>query len=274
MSKTYVKILMLSGVAVFSAMFALSYARSRRSKDVSLLPNARSQSQTNGVKPSSKSMQNLALQPEALKLSRRLGQRFTGQDGTSVIIGTLKINGERQPVQLTRRRLDGGERIVFAGPGVPRGQSWDASEGPKAGDARAAGEQRQLIERLVFDSPDQFVLAQLRGASYSVVARNVKPGEAGETDGYKGPLWDIVRIDDPETDADRAPQSKWRLYYINSATGLIDKIVTELNGEKIETTFSRWTELRGERFPSLITWTRRGQVIMELSIDTLTLRQS
>jgi hypothetical protein len=80
----------------------------------------------------------------------------------------------------------------------------------------ATGFDRQLLERVVFDSADQFVLAQLRGASYYTIARNVRPDEVGES--YDGPVWTVVRINDPDRDEQRKPESSWRLYYINTAT--------------------------------------------------------
>jgi hypothetical protein len=120
-----------------------------------------------------------------------------------------------------------------------------------------------LIERLVFDSPDQFVLAQLRGARYFTVSRGVRPAEAG--DGYSGPLWNIVRVDDRETDQSKPAESRWRLYYLNTNNGLIDRIVSEVNGQQIIAELS-WTESNGEKVPSQITWTRQGQVIMQYSL--------
>src|SRR5258708_32782258 len=85
----------------------------------------------------------------------------------------------------------------------------------------AAGTERSLIERLALDSPDQFVLAQLRGASYYTVARNVMPTSAGGSDDYNGPLWDVIRLGEPQT-SKSAPLRQWRIFHINSPTRLID----------------------------------------------------
>jgi hypothetical protein len=120
------------------------------------------------------------------------------------------------------------------------------------------------MERLVFDSPDQFVLAQLRGASYFVMGRNVRPDNAGEN--YSGPLWNIVRVSDPEIDEGRRPLSKWRLYYINTATGLIDRIESEVDGERTVAEFSGWTDVNGEKVPTEITWTKQGQRLMHFRL--------
>lgn len=99
--------------------------------------------------------------------------------------------------------------------------------------------------------PKRFVLAQLRGASYYTEARNVRPEEAGGSDSYTGPVWDLVRVGEPKRGAQAKPQSPWRLYYINTSTGLIDKIVSEEQGETITAEISGWTNQNGELAPGL-----------------------
>ncbi len=208
---------------------------------------------------------NLSLQPEAFKLSRRLGQRFIGsRREVSVLIGTLIRGGEQQPVVMTRRQTNRGERVEIAvGVGTPS-LTWSEREGPRSSGNSANETERTLIERLAFDSVDQFVLAQRRGASYYTVARNVRPAEAGDSDNYDGPLWDLVRVDYPQEDTPS------RLYYINSTSGLIDKIVYEIGGEPIEANFSGWQEQGAETVPSRITWTREGQTLMEFRLTNFT----
>jgi hypothetical protein len=145
--------------------------------------------------------------------------------------------------------------------------SWSDEDGAKSRGHAADEGERLLIERLAFDSIDQFVLAQLRGASYYTVQRNARPPEAQGVSDYSGPLWEVVRVDDPETDGERRPVSKWRLYYLNSRTGLIDKVISEVNGERIETNFVAWGTHAGEKVPTRITWYRQGQLIMEFQLN-------
>jgi hypothetical protein len=215
-----------------------------------------------GTRPAQR---NLAMQPEAFKMSRKLGERFlSSHREVSVMSGTLTIGTERQHIQIYRRQNDRGEKVeVSIGPVA---LSWTNTEGSRASDRAANENERTLIERLTFDSVDQFVLAQLRGASYRTIARRVMPAEAGGADNYSGPVWDIIRIDDPEEDPQKRPLSNWRLYYVNSETGLIDKIVSEPRGERIETNFSSWIEQAGEKLPTRITWTRSGERIMEFRL--------
>ena len=119
------------------------------------------------------------------------------------------------------------------------------------------------------DSPDQFVLAQLRGASYYVVARSVRPKEVGADPGYAGPLWDVVRVGEAlGTDA-RSVQSRWRLYYINTRTGLIDKVASSDQDGPIVAEFSGWANNGDEQDPTVIRWMRGGQLVMELSLNNI-----
>ena len=162
---------------------------------------------------------NLSLQPEAFRLSKRVGQRFKdSQRSISVVTGTLTIGSLDHAVRMTRRQNQRGEHVEIAVGSDPSLLTWNETEGSKS-TARALTEtERRLVERLTFDSADQFVLAQLRGASYYTVARSVRPAEAGDSDAYNGPLWTIVRVSEPDHAGRRQPEDRSRLYYINDST--------------------------------------------------------
>lgn len=216
---------------------------------------------------------NLSLQPEAFLMGRRLGKRFSpAQPEKSILVGTLTINSELRTLQTTRTQTDDGEEVEIALGGTPGLLTWNARNGSRSSSVEATRDARELVERVVLDSPDQFVLAQLRGASYATVSRNVRPTDAG--DNYAGPLWNIVRIGEPERDEQKKPQSAWRLYYINTRTGLIDRIVSELRGETIEAEVSGWVTVNGENAPTQITWTRQGKTIMEYRLTSFSRGQN
>lgn len=116
----------------------------------------------------------LALQPEALKLAKRIGgQRFKSRTGPSLIIqGVLKTDSDSQHVTIVRRQTDDGEQVEVAQGGGWASLSWAKDSGQqRSGGGTISQAERVLLERLTYDSADQFVLAQLRGASYSVVVR-------------------------------------------------------------------------------------------------------
>lgn len=206
----------------------------------------------------------LSLQPEALKLGRRLGKRFQGDKPIdSVAVGSLTLGAERQVVRVIRHQDGDGERLEIALGGGPATLSWSAATGAMSSNAAASGDLRTIVERLALDGPDQFVLAQLRGASYYTVARGARPSEASGADGYTGPTWDVVRVGEPRAGAAIAPQSGWRLYYINSAKGLLDRVVSEEQGEQVVAEITGWSNQGGEFAPSHIVWTRGGRTVME-----------
>jgi len=254
----------------FSALgFVAERARTRSAHASSTAPARTNVSSQGDVAPaiSARPTRNLSLQPAAFNVGRRLGQRFgTNRLEQSILIGTLTIGNNQENVQLVRQQTNDGEEIQIAVGGTLL--TWKASEGAMSANGPATGAERQLIEQLVLDSPDQFVLAQLRGASYYVIARSMRP--EGVADNYSGPLWNIVRVDDPERDEAKRPQSAWRLYYINTATGFIDRIVSEIQGQRIVAEISGWTEVNGEKVPSQINWARQGQTLMQYHLTTFT----
>jgi hypothetical protein len=205
---------------------------------------------------------NLRLQPEAARVNRRLGNRF-GLSGRaeSISSGTLTVSANRQQLTIIRRQAESGElvEVLLAGQRI----TWSNTEGIKAVAGTITEPERLLIERLIFDSPDQFVLAQLRGASYYTVTTNLRPNDAGEN--YNGPLWSLVRITEPQGSDDTMPKSRWRLYYINEITDLIDRVVSELDGQTTEASI-QWSEKNGEQTPSNITWTRGAEKLMEFEV--------
>jgi hypothetical protein len=212
---------------------------------------------------------NLAMQPEAFKLSRRIGgERFRSKTPPALMMqGVLSTGTNQRNVQLSRYQNENGERVQVTLDGASLSLSWDAMSGARATTGVLDADNRALLERLTFDSADEFILAQLRGASYAVVARNVRPDDAPE--GYSGALWDIVRVDDPQQDGQKKPLSEWRLYYLNTRTGFIDRIVCDSQGVRIEASFSDWIDRSGEKFPSMITWTSNGRTLMTFNLTNV-----
>jgi hypothetical protein len=252
-------------VVVLLGALAFVAGRPRRpdskEKKSTLAPRERAAIQGQSAKAGKPRARNLSLQPEASEMGRRLGKRFSPDKlERSILVGTLTIGSELKIVQTTRTQSDDGEQVEIKIAGLPGALTWDRNQGTLLSGSRATGSDRQLVERLVLDSPDQFVLAQLRGASYYTVARNVRPVDA--SDKYSGPLWNIIRIGDPESDEAKRPESRWRLYYVNAVTGLIDRIESEAQGQRIVAEIS-WTDLDGEKIPTQIIWTSQGQTLMQ-----------
>lgn len=265
-AKTLLCALMIGLVACGATALLKTAAAGRTTKD---RPSLTTQKSTQAH--SAPARRNLSLQPEALKLARQLGKRFSSDKSTtSALVGTLTVGSVTRTIQMMRKQSEDGESVEIREAGSPI-LSWDAKQGALESDQPPTGSKRELIERLVFDSPDQFVLMQLRGASYLTVARSVRPVDAN--DGYDGPLWTIVRVDDPERDEAKKAASRWRLYYLNTATGLIDRIESEVEGRRIVAEIS-WTAQNGEQLPAQIVWTREGQTLMQYSLTNFSHSQN
>ena len=231
---------------------------------------ARDQTAASQNHPSRTGGGNLSMQPEALKLGRALGKRFNERvDVESQSSGTLTVDQEQRQVHITRGKNDAGEslNVTLTGGGRNRATfTWEAGEGVQASDNRRVEEaERLLVERLVYDSPDYFVLAQLRGASYYAVARQVRPAAAGGDDNYAGPTWDIVSVREPAHSGEGGfRQRRVRLYYLNTKTSLIDKVVTREEDEtQTVAEITAWEERGGERAPAHIIWRRGAEVLLE-----------
>lgn len=233
------------------------------------LKTAAPTTQVSTAAPVNRGSRNIFLQPEALRVSRRLGKRFGPTSrAAAVVTGTLTIAGSAQPVSITRQQTLTGETVELGF--RDRRLSWNEREGTKSS-AELSSLERLLVERLTLDSPDQFVLAQLRGASYFTIARNVRPADA--VDGYAGPLWNLVRVDEPQRAESLRPQSSWRIYYLNVQTELPDRVEYQLNGQAIVVEFLEWTEQQGEKTPALVRWTSNGQPLMEYRATTVSYNQ-
>ena len=213
-------------------------------------------------------VRNLSLQPEAFKLSHRLGHRFSSaKQNSATLTATITKGGVQRTISISRQQTATGEDVSASMAGDAATLTWNDIDGSRVSSATLTEDQRLLIERLALDTPDQFVLAQLRGASYYAVAHNVRADEGG-SDNYSGPLWDVIRVDEPEGNGARRPLSTWRLYYINQQTGLIDKIVSEFRGQKIEANVVAWIDQAGEKLPSHVVWNRDNDTILDFQLTT------
>jgi len=209
----------------------------------------------------------LSLQPEVDRFRRRLGLRFTtpGRE-RSTLVGRLTIGAQQYQVRISRIQDVDGEQVEIAlNSGPPL--IWNDKDGAKSGGRDATGLERSLIERLALDSPDQFILAQLRGASYYTIERFVQPADVADAESYDGPVWDLVRVGEPEGAAQNRSQSSWRLYYLNSATGLLDRVISQEQEATVAAEFTQWVTQGGEKLPTRIAWTRNELLVMELVIN-------
>lgn len=80
-----------------------------------------------------RSNKTLTSQPEALKLSRRIGgERFESSTTSSLILqGVLKADGDSQNITVVRRQEEDGERVEVALSGNQASLVWAKDSGPQ-----------------------------------------------------------------------------------------------------------------------------------------------
>jgi hypothetical protein len=95
----------------------------------------------------------------------------------------------------------------------------------------------------------------------------VQPDDVKDPDSYAGPAWDLVRVREPEGAEQNRSQSSWRLYYLNSETGLLDKVISQEQGVTVAAEVTGWVTQSGEKVPTRIAWSRNQLPVMQLVIN-------
>lgn len=220
------RVLLIVGIAALVTMTGVGAAIRSFDSSVRVTETGPAPAPQAGPATRSRLHSRLGVQPDANRMRRRLGQRFLRR-GREMIVqtGALTVAGQSQPVTIARAQDDDdGEQVSIAIGGGPASLTWTAKDGARSNNAPAAANERKLIERIALDSPDQFVLAQVRGASYYTLAQGAMPEEVASDD-YTGPVWDVIRVAEAFGSSAAKPESLYRLYYINSTTGLIEKVL-------------------------------------------------
>lgn len=209
--------------------------------------------------------------PLAGRFRPRLGRRFlTHGKITTDLVGMLQRGQEKEPLRLTRSYSETGETVTFTLSGRSAVFQWRDDSGAWTDGARANADNRKLIERLTLDSPDQFVLAQLRRTAYRTIAEGVRPEELINSNAnYTGPVWTLVQVLEAGAMADSRPLSALRQYYLNQKTGLLDRVLSQEDGQTITAELTGWVERNGETFPTVITWKSGGTEIMSLTVNNI-----
>ena len=162
-----------------------------------------------------------------------------------------------------------GESVAISLEGRQSEFTWTGTAGPLFGGVAVTDADRALVERIVLDSADQFIQAQQRGAAYITVARGVRPNGSGGSRDYAGPVWDVVRIGEFESLLAAKPLSLARTYFINSRTGLLEKVISNEGGDLVTAEFAGWSARDGEMEVTEITWSSKGKMLMRLTIDNV-----
>jgi hypothetical protein len=134
---------------------------------------------------------------------------------------------------------------------------WSRTGSPSTEDLR-------LIETIVRDSVEHFIAGQVRGDATFHLGDMFRADD-GSNQNYDGPFHDILRVDDA-FETPEGTKTRPTLFYLNSRTGLLEKIVYEREEGKIEVEFGEWITIASQKTPGRIIWKENGSVTNQLVI--------
>jgi hypothetical protein len=199
-----------------------------------------------------------------------LGNRFESPtQGRSIVTATLTRNtGQPQTTLTIIRELPDKLRIEETSL-TPRTFGYDGANA-WVGGAPASPEDLQFIESFVRDSVEHFITGQARGDATFHLGDMFRSDD-GSDPNYSGPFHDLLRVDDVFRTA-QGSQSRPTLFYLNSRTGLPERIVYDRQGDaaKILVEFSAWLTIAGQKTPGRIVWKENGNVTKQLTVSQVT----
>lgn len=141
-------------------------------------------------------------------------------------------------------------------------QSWSQ-------DSSISREDAALVEELVTDSVEHFITGQATGDATFHLGDMFRLNDSSDAE-YAGPFYDILRVDDTFRNSSGL-RARPTLFYLNSRTGLPERIVYELPGEgattRVEVEFGEWFTVAGQKLPRRTAWKKGGALVGELIVN-------
>lgn len=136
--------------------------------------------------------------------------------------------------------------------------------------AKADPVDEDLIETLVYGSAEHFFETQMEGMATRLLGSRFLL-HRGSTADYNGPYYDVYKVaEQVETSADEKEQL--RLYYFNSDTLLLERVVYEINRNgatvKVEEKLGDWTMQQGQQVARRIERFENGEPVFVLTVRT------
>lgn len=127
----------------------------------------------------------------------------------------------------------------------------------------------ELIEMLLYDTPEHFLDSQMRGVPMRSLGDSFRLDDGTEV-AYAGPLYSVYELSDEPPSGGDTRRTKY--YCFDAQTSLLGLVRYEVTrgGQRIgvEVRLSGWQQVQGQRVPSHIERLENGQVKMSLTIST------
>jgi hypothetical protein len=162
------------------------------------------------------------------------------------------------PDRLRLARQKGGQARVIA---------FDGEQVKTVGNPLDEAEQ-DLLETLVYGSAEHFFDTQMQGMATRFLGSRFRLDDGSSPD-YSGPYYDVYKVGDQVKTAG-GPREQLKLYYFNSDTLLLERVVYEINRNgstvKVEERLGDWTREQGQQVARRIERFENGEPVFVLTI--------
>lgn len=143
-----------------------------------------------------------------------------------------------------------------------------------AQDGRLSADDLAVIETLVFDSPDHFLLSQTQGYATRALGQRFRlDSEAVTKDTV---FYDIYQVGD-QINIATASRPQPKMFYLNSTTQLLERVhyETERDGQtvKVEVLLTGWEKSNNQQLPRLITRLENGKEVLRIAVNAAVISQ-
>lgn len=215
-------------------------------------------------------LRRIRVRPGLREAFDALGERMVkpGKERLILTANLTRKGGDVAPVQIVLE-TPGLLRVEEGGPATGRTHAlvFDGSGARRlGGDVSRADE--ELIETLVYDSPEHFFQGQLKGSATRLLGSGFRPDD-GEAAEYKGPTYSIYQTTELVSSMGKS-QEQVKLYYFNSATHLLEQVKyeTERDGTRtsVAVLLGDWQGVQGQRVPGRVVRTEDGKLVLEVKV--------
>jgi hypothetical protein len=203
---------------------------------------------------------------------KQFGDRITAPGKERITItGMIKRAGDSRflPIHLTLEFPDRVRLTVQDGI-QQRTIAFNGQTATGVGDALTNSE-RDIIESLVYDTEEHFLLSQTQGAGTRVLGQRFRADD-GTTPNYTGPYYDLYEVTD-QVNSGSGPRIQRKTFYFDSTSLLLAKVRYQLLRDgatvDVETQISEWQKREGQQIARRILRLENNQPVLTLTINAV-----
>jgi hypothetical protein len=198
---------------------------------------------------------------------RAIGDRLTAKGKERAILsGSITRGTTTTPIQITSE-LSGSLLYQEQGAGGGRNLGSDGKS-VWAGSGSLALSDTSLVETLINDSPEHFLVGQMTRLPTRFYGAHFRTDD-GRTPNYTGPFYDVYEVGDQVVQA-AGSISRTKVYALNSRTGLLEQVRYKLPSGgaqvRVQVLLGNWKQFQNQQFPTTITRTENGQTVFTVAI--------